>query len=80
MLVMIPTNLVPLLKEVMTKRCPDYLHLIAEGNRLELSEEQRQRLENSLASEFVAALDSDEEPTLRGRQLDDLISAIARRQ
>ena len=78
MLFIVPKGLIQLLEQVIEKHCPDCLRLIVEGNRLELTPDERQCLEDAILSEFLTELGPDGEPTLRGRQLDDLISVLTR--
>jgi len=72
-----PSELFSLLREVVEKRCPDSIHLLAGGTNLELTDDQRRRFEDAALEEFLAELGPDDEPTARGRRLNDLVSAFA---
>ena len=64
------------LLEIIERRCPDLLPLIANRTRI-LTDEERMTIQSALAEELTAnGLESTSEPTPYGLQIDDLIDFV----
>jgi hypothetical protein len=68
-----------LLKEVVTKRCPQLLAHVESGDLAGLAHAERQTVMNALSDEFTASgIGKDWEPTQRGLQLEELLDIVNR--
>jgi hypothetical protein len=67
----IPRDLMPIFHEVLGEHDPDLLQSVLSSANPTLDE--RERVMDILADEFVRHLRPDYEPTERGKQIDDLL-------
>ncbi len=73
----LPPYLAALLREVVGHRRPDLIPSIEGSRKLETAE--REALRETLADELSSSgLDKDDEPSQRGRQLEELIDRLGR--
>ncbi len=70
-------NQIALLRHTVERHIPDLLPLVVTLGESPLNETDREALRNAVSSEFISAgLDSDNEPTSFGLELEDLIDAL----
>lgn len=68
-----------LLKEIVSRRCPQLAERTQSADISELDREERRTIIRALGSELMASgLDKDSEPTQRGLQIEQLIDIVNR--
>jgi hypothetical protein len=70
-------NQIALLRRTVERHTPDLLPLVVTLGESPLNEADREALRSAVSSEFISAgLDSNDEPTLYGLELEALIDAL----
>jgi hypothetical protein len=72
-----PPNLVALLRRAVERHSPELISLVDAVRKAPLDQTDREALRSAVLSEFLSAgLDSDDEPTPYGLELEALIDAL----
>ncbi len=72
-------DLLHLLKEVLAKRAPILLAMLEEAGLARMDRAWRRTVQEHLGDELIATgLDAHDEPTARGRAIEDLIDRVGR--
>lgn len=73
------TKMIGLLSEVIRKRCPHLIGLLDSPQCIEITDSQRDELQEAVADDFLeTGLRDDDEPTARGLLLEDLVGKLRR--
>jgi hypothetical protein len=79
MIVQLSTQMAELLSEVIKKRCPHLTSLLDSPRHIELTDSQRDELQEAVGDEFLeTGLEENDEPNKRGLLLEDLIGRLRR--